>query len=94
MECFAPPPGSVGFKPCGWADWVSLSQTHVHALKQDDDDGKTQYGKCSCQEFLGSYEEEGEGPRELRGGGQILFHKEKQGREKYKNQEVFQGLRK
>lgn len=79
---------AAGFKPRRWADWISLSHAHIHAHKQNDDDGKTQDGKCGCQDFLGSREEDGERPRELRGGGQIPCEG-KQSRQKYKKQEVF-----
>jgi len=56
---------------------LDFSHTHVHAHKETDDDGKRQDGKCGCQEFLGSHEEDRERPRELRGGGQIPQRKTK-----------------
>lgn len=69
----------------GWLNFF-LTHTRMHAHKQNDHDGKTQDGKCSCQEFLGSREEDGERPRELRGGGGQIPCKEKQSTQNYKNQ--------
>lgn len=69
-----------GIQTVSLAGWVPLTLSE-HSHKQNDDDGKTKDGKCSCWEFLGLHEGNGESPRELR--GEQIPDKENQSRQKY-----------